>query len=74
MRRECRGRKGDRRCHEDGNKPAPAATDPCIQLADDSAWAIQRKWKRGDTASDDMIRDKTATEFDLWKSGPTHYY
>lgn len=51
-----------------------SATDPCLQVADYCAWAIQRKWERQDTSAYDMIADKIASEFDLWKSGTTHYY
>lgn len=51
-----------------------AATDPCLQVADYCAWAIQRKWERSDTVSYDMIRDKIATEFDPWRTGRTHFY
>jgi hypothetical protein len=74
MRLERRRRKGDQRKHELGNNRASAATDPCLQVADYCAWVIQRKWERGDTVSYDMIREKIATEFDLWKNGPNHYY
>jgi hypothetical protein len=51
-----------------------ASTDPCIQVADYCAWAIQRKWERNDTTAYDMISDKISTEFDLWKNGTTYYY
>lgn len=52
----------------------PAAADPCLQVADYCAWAIQRKWERGDDRSYRLISDKVQTEFDLWASGPIHYY
>lgn len=54
----------------------PAATDPCLQVADYCAWAIQRKWESGgsDVRSYDLIKDHIATEYDLWASGTVHYY
>lgn len=52
----------------------PSASDPCLQAADYCAWAIQRKWERGDTNSYDLIKDKIKSEFDLWERGDTHYY
>lgn len=52
----------------------PAASDPCLQVADYCAWAIQRKWENGDHRSYNLIRDKLSSEFDLWRRGTTHYY
>lgn len=52
----------------------PAASDPCLQVADYCAWAIQRKWERGDTRSYDLIKDRITYEYDLWAHGTTHYY
>ena len=52
----------------------PASCDPCLQLADYCAWAIQRKWERNDTRSYDLIKDKITREYDLWKRGAKHYY
>lgn len=52
----------------------PAAVDPCLQVADYCAWAIQRKWERGDVKSYDLIKDRISYEYDLWKRGDTHYY
>lgn len=51
-----------------------AVADPCLQIADYCAWAIQRKWERGDKKCYDVISSKIGTEFDLWRSGTTHYY
>jgi hypothetical protein len=52
----------------------PAATDPCLQVADYCTWAIQRKWESGDPRSHVLIAPKIRTEFDVWAVGTTHYY
>lgn len=52
----------------------PASIDPCLQIADYCCWAIQRKWEMGDCRSYDLIRERIVTEFDLFRSGNTHYY
>lgn len=52
----------------------PAATDPCLQLADYCCWAIQRKWESGDARSYDLIRNKIVSEYDLFNRGRTLYY
>src|SRR5579862_1743158 len=40
-----------------------ARSDPCLQITDYCAWAIQRKWERSDDRSYQLIADKVATEF-----------
>jgi hypothetical protein len=52
----------------------PAAAEPCLQVADYCAWAIQRKWERNDTRSYDLIKDRMVHEYDLWQRGTQHYY
>ena len=52
----------------------PAASDPCLQVADYCAWAIQRKWERSDTRSYDLIKDKITSERDFFSSGTVLYY
>ena len=52
----------------------PSHCDPCLQVADYCAWAIQRKWERGDTRSYDMISHMITREYDLWSRGTTIYY
>ncbi|MBY3134778.1 DUF3800 domain-containing protein [Rhizobium laguerreae] len=52
----------------------PSQTDPCLQLADYCAWAVQRKWERNDLASYDLVRDRISYEYELWKHGKTLYY
>ena len=52
----------------------PAGSDPCLQVADYCAWAIQRKWELGDTRSYDLIKNRITYEYDLWARGTTHYY
>lgn len=52
----------------------PSQADPCLQVADYCAWAIQRKWERGEVKSYDLIKDRISYEFDLWERGDVHYY
>lgn len=55
----------------------PAAADPCLQVADYCAWALQRKWEspnNRDRRSYDLIRDRITYEYDMFKNGETHYY
>lgn len=54
----------------------PAAADPCLQVADYCAWAIQRKWESGsrDLRSYDLIKDRITYEYDLWAHGNKHHY
>ena len=53
-----------------------AASSPMIQVADYCAWAIQRKWETtpSDTSHYNLIRDKVASEFDLFQNGAATYY
>ena len=52
----------------------PAAADPCLQAADYCAWAIQRKWERGDERSYDLIQDQVVREHDLFHRGASTFY
>ncbi|MFO6462820.1 DUF3800 domain-containing protein [Jannaschia sp. KMU-145] len=52
----------------------PAKCDPCLQVADYCAWAIQRQWERGDDRSYKLIQDRITYEYELWEKGQTHYY
>lgn len=55
----------------------PAHADPCLQIADYCAWAIQRKWEskdQWDTRSYDIIKNRISYEFDLWSLGNKHHY
>ena len=52
----------------------PCHADPCLQVADYCAWAIQRKWERGDARSYDLIKDRITYEYDLWSHGAVHHY
>lgn len=52
----------------------PAHADPCLQVADYCAWAIQRKWERNDERSYLLIKDRITYERDLWAKGDHHYY
>lgn len=52
----------------------PSKAEPCLQVADYCAWAIQRKWERDDTRSYDIIENKVRREYDLFTRGTRHYY
>lgn len=52
----------------------PSQTDPCLQVADYCAWAIQRKWERDDRRTYDRLQDRVTYEYDLWRRGTTLYY
>ena len=52
----------------------PAAADPCLQVADYCAWAIQRKWEMQDERSYELIEDHITYEYELWERGDCHYY
>lgn len=52
----------------------PSHCDPCLQVADYCAWAIQRKWERGDPRSYDLIKDRISYEYELWKYGTKLHY
>jgi Protein of unknown function (DUF3800) len=54
----------------------PCHADPCLQVADYCAWAIQRKWESGgkDMRSFDIIKDKIDYEYDLWQKGQKTFY
>ena len=49
-------------------------SDPCLQIADYCAWAIQRKWARGKRGYYEIIQDKISTEYDLWGRITRTYY
>jgi Protein of unknown function (DUF3800) len=52
----------------------PSQADPCLQVADYCAWAMQRKWERNDSRSYDLIKDRVTYERDLWSNGTVHFY
>ena len=54
----------------------PSHADPCLQVADYCAWAIQRRWESGkqDIRSYDLIKDRITYEYDLFEKGTDHYY
>ena len=52
----------------------PASADPCLQIANYCAWALQRKWERNDLRSYNLISDRITYEYDLWSRGDKHYY
>lgn len=54
----------------------PCHADPCLQVADYCAWAIQRKWEsdHNDARSYDLIADRISYEYDLFRTGTDKYY
>ncbi|MBL4874385.1 MAG: DUF3800 domain-containing protein [Rhodobacteraceae bacterium] len=52
----------------------PSQCDPCLQVADYCAWAIQRKWELGDTRSYDLIKSMITREYNLWEHGTKFHY
>lgn len=52
----------------------PATSNPCLQVADYCAWAIYRKWERGDLRSYELIKDRITHEHDVWKDQTITYY
>lgn len=48
--------------------------DPLLWVADYCAWAVQKKWERGDTRSYDLIKHRRGSEYDLWSPGKQLYY
>lgn len=51
-----------------------AKSDPCLQIADYCAWALQCKWERGETRPYQIIQPKLASEYEIWKHGSKVYY
>ena len=51
----------------------PSGTDPCLQVADYCAWAIQRKWERGDARSYDLVKKLITYESDIWADNSQYF-
>lgn len=51
-----------------------AVAEPCLQVADYCAWAVQRKWERGETKWYERISAKIHTEYDVWGSETHRFY
>ncbi len=54
----------------------PCHADPCLQVADYCAWAVQR-WEskdHWDVRSYDLIKDRITYEYELIKPGKKTYY
>jgi hypothetical protein len=47
--------------------------DTRVQVADSCAWAIERKWERGDSRSFDLIKDRITSENDIRSDDTEHY-
>jgi hypothetical protein len=50
------------------------STDPCLQIADYAAWAVQRKLEMGDSTWLEMIMPNVVSIFEPYKRGPRDYY
>ncbi|HVQ58007.1 MAG TPA: DUF3800 domain-containing protein [Solirubrobacterales bacterium] len=53
---------------------SPAASDPCLQVADYLTWAIQRKYESEDLRSYDLVSHLVKSEFEPFKRSKTLYY
>lgn len=51
-----------------------SSSDPCLQVADYCAWAIQKAWEGGDPRRRDQIAHNIRSQYDLFSTGKTHYY
>lgn len=51
-----------------------ASSSALLQVADYCAWAVQRKWERSDTRAYDLMKEKVASEFEVFREGTTYYY
>lgn len=51
-----------------------SASHPMLQVADYCCWALNKKWKDGDTRPYEKIRKAVLTEFDVFRVGRTEYY
>jgi Protein of unknown function (DUF3800) len=52
----------------------PAASDPCLQVADYATWAIQRRLEANDDSAHSKIAHLIASEFEPFKSSAKTYY
>jgi hypothetical protein len=52
----------------------PAASDPCLQIADYCTWAIQRKWEGGDDTYHAILAPRIQSEFEVFQVGQIYYY
>jgi hypothetical protein len=51
-----------------------ASSDPCLQIADYCAWAIQRALESGDSRRREQIKAHIRTQYDLFERSSTHHY
>lgn len=51
-----------------------SAAHPCLQAADYCTWAIQRRWRDGDSRSYDLIKTFVRTEIDIFSAATEVFY
>jgi hypothetical protein len=51
-----------------------SVADPCLQIADYFAWAVQRRWESNKIDFYRHVKPFIRSEFDLWRRGTTLYY
>lgn len=51
-----------------------SSSDPCLQMADYIAWAVQRKYERSDNRHYALIAHHIRSEFDIFQDSKTHYF
>lgn len=52
----------------------PSLADSGLQIADYCAWALHRKWERGDERSYKLIREKITYEYEMWTHSAVRFY
>lgn len=51
-----------------------SSSDPCLQMADYVAWAVQRKYERSDDRHHSLIAHHIKSEFDIFQDSERHYF
>lgn len=51
-----------------------ASSEPCLQVADNCCWAVQRKWERGDERSHVLIAKNLHSEYDVLGTSTETFY
>lgn len=51
-----------------------SSSDPCLQVADYLAWAVQRKVERNDARHHSLIAHHICSEYDIFRTSELHHY
>jgi hypothetical protein len=52
----------------------PVESQPCLQVADYTVWAVTRAWEKGDDRARNQLGNKVRTEWDYFRWGSVYYY